>query len=117
MASGSGESGRERVGDGVPTAKLLLLLLRALKDTKKKREICKGETQSVTTCVIHEHNKQSGREKKTPTSGIHADHSRGTIKVVYVTMMVFIRKHVCKHITERVWTVSWLVDVTTSQRH
>lgn len=29
VASGSGESGRERVGDGVPTAKLLLLLLRA----------------------------------------------------------------------------------------
>lgn len=32
VASGRGESGRERVGDGVPTAKLLLLLLRELLD-------------------------------------------------------------------------------------
>lgn len=32
VASGRGESGRESVGDGVPTAKLLLLLLRELFD-------------------------------------------------------------------------------------
>lgn len=39
VASGRGESGRESVGDGVPTAKLLLLLLRALpgeRQTKTK---------------------------------------------------------------------------------
>lgn len=30
VASGRGESGRDSVGDGVPTAKLLLLLLREL---------------------------------------------------------------------------------------
>lgn len=56
VASGSGESGRDRVGDGVPTAKLLLLLLRALPGHKKKkkkqvRKIHTGETQSVTTCL------------------------------------------------------------------
>lgn len=32
VANGRGESGRESVGDGVPTAKLLLLLLRELFD-------------------------------------------------------------------------------------
>lgn len=32
VASGRGESGRDSVGDGVPTAKLLLLLLRELFD-------------------------------------------------------------------------------------
>lgn len=32
VASGRGERGRESVGDGVPTAKLLLLLLRELFD-------------------------------------------------------------------------------------
>lgn len=37
MASGRGERGRESVGDGVPTAKLLLLLLRALRKIKKKK--------------------------------------------------------------------------------
>lgn len=54
VASGSGESGRERVGDGVPTAKLLLLLLRALPGHKKKKQVRKihtGETQLVTTCL------------------------------------------------------------------
>lgn len=53
VASGSGESGRERVGDGVPTAKLLLLLLRALPGHKRKQKQVRknrtGETQSVTT--------------------------------------------------------------------
>lgn len=34
VASGRGESGRESVGDGVPTAKLLLLLLRLLQGEK-----------------------------------------------------------------------------------
>lgn len=32
VARGRGESGRDSVGDGVPTAKLLLLLLRELLD-------------------------------------------------------------------------------------
>lgn len=39
VASGRGESGRESVGDGVPTARLLLLLLRELcgEENKQKR--------------------------------------------------------------------------------
>lgn len=38
VASGRGESGRESVGDGVPTAKLLLLLLRELREEGNKTE-------------------------------------------------------------------------------
>lgn len=38
VASGRGESGRDSVGDGVPTAKLLLLLLRELWVENSKQE-------------------------------------------------------------------------------
>lgn len=74
------------------------------------------EKHNQSPHVFHEHDKQSAEKKKTlPTSGLHADHSRETIKVVYVAIMAFTHKHAGKHITERAWTVSWFVDVTTSQ--
>lgn len=119
MASGSGESGRERVGDGVPTAKLLLLLLRALSGHKKQQEVrnfCDGAKQSVAVSFMSTINSRQ-RKNTLSTSGLHVDHSRETTEDVYAAMMAFTRKHVGKRITERVCTVSWFVDVTTSQIH
>lgn len=53
VASGSGESGRERVGDGVPTAKLLLLLLRALPGHKKKTKTSQKDSHRRNTISHH----------------------------------------------------------------
>lgn len=81
VASGSGESGRERVGDGVPTAKLLLLLLRALpgykKTNKNKSERFTQEKHNQSPRVFHEHDKQSG-EGKLPTIGLGLDAHRNS---------------------------------------
>lgn len=58
VESGRGESGRESVGDGVPTAKLLLLLLRALwEEEHKQKKIRQRFTQLQTQ------NKKSQRGK------------------------------------------------------
>lgn len=53
VASGRGESGRESVGDGVPTAKLLLLLLRELWEEAKQREERK---YFLMQCNYNQHN-------------------------------------------------------------
>lgn len=55
MASGRGESGRDSVGDGVPTAKLLLLLLRELWEEENKQNmenICLYNTVTNYQCFI-----------------------------------------------------------------
>lgn len=89
--------------------------------TKKKqvRMICKGKhNQPPHVSFMSAINSQVEKKNNPPgCSGLHAEHSRGTITSCICTMMVFIRKHVCKHITGRVWTESWFVDVTTSQTH
>lgn len=67
VASGSGESGRERVGDGVPTAKLLLLLLRALpghRKNNKKSERSAMEQHNRPPHGFHEHDNQSAEKTK-----------------------------------------------------
>lgn len=59
VASGRGESGRESVGDGVPTAKLLLLLLRELWEEENKYQRENIWLRNAITSTITQHMEQS----------------------------------------------------------
>lgn len=112
VASGRGESGRESVGDGVPTAKLLLLLLRELrrrgKQNSKEKTFAYAiqlETQPLTTCVFYQHNKHP-RKINAVNLGTLAvdrveennDNCNRTDNGVYAQTYAHGYKHACMHI-------------------
>ena len=51
--SESGESGRDSVGDGVPTPRLFLLLLRQLKDKERTSTVCQDQHTSLISICHH----------------------------------------------------------------
>lgn len=99
VASGRGESGRESVGDGVPTARLLLLLLRALRGEEKQKSGEKTLKQSLT-CVFYQHCKlQHKKMKSQPLNWSCCSRWRKTEIAVIILIMVFTHTHTCNAAT------------------
>lgn len=99
VASGRGESGRESVGDGVPTARLLLLLLRALQGEEKQKSAEKTLKQWLT-CVFYQHSKQSRKKiNSQPINSSCCSCWRKTEIAVIRLIMVFTHTHTCNAAT------------------